>query len=316
MFRICSLIFIPAALGFAFSGAVAQDNTESGTSLTEPKAWERPVTIEFEHSEGAINYHPLFNASLPLFRANVGGEEVCATVDTGASHTVVSVELAARLRLDKLLALYGVNTLSADISGYLTSPVVVVEVPTQFRQEGSLLAMPLPELICPGGLKLELILGMTAFKAMTVFIDHPKKRIAFLPSRQIPSIEGRKVKIDWIDNSISGVLEGKAIRMMLDTGVNEPMLVKDTAWDTYFAGKAVLPAEPMRTAGGTITDTVKVEDANLAIGHAAMTVRALRYPDPGSGTPVVLGYALFTVYAAVFDASGEAIYILPDDAAQ
>ncbi|WP_158094328.1 retropepsin-like aspartic protease [Erythrobacter donghaensis] len=306
------MIFIPAALGSAVAGAVAQDNIEGSASLTEPKAWERPVTIAFERSEGAINFHPLFNASLPLFRANVGGEEVCATVDTGASHTVISIELAARLRLDKLLFLNGVETPSVDISGYLTSPVEV-EVPSQFRYTGSLIATPWPELICEPGLKLELILGMTAFKSMTVFVDHPKKRIAFLPSGRLKPIEKPHIKIPWIDNRIAGMLEGQTVSMMLDTGVNEPMLVKDGAWDTYFAGKAVVAAEPIRTAGGVITETVKIEDANLAIERATITARALRYPDTDWATPVVLGYAFFTQYPFIFDATGQAIYMLPND---
>lgn len=75
-----------------------------------------------------------------------------------------------------------------------------------------------------------------------------------------------------------------------------------------------MPAEPIRTAGGVIIDTVKVEDANLLIERATITARALRYPDTGWATPVVLGYAFFTLNPFIFDASGEAIYMLPNEA--
>jgi hypothetical protein len=304
-----------AVLGTMPLAIHAQDASTGSNGAAEAAGSEDFVTIHFDHPDGAINYNALYDFRVPTFLAKVGGEEVCATIDTGASQILISPELAARLNLENVLSVDSVQTYAGTAAGYFTSPVEV-EVPSQFRFEAAVVALPVPELICPNNLKLELFLGMPVFETMTIHLDHPKRKIAFLPGGYLPPLGTRNMKIAWVENTIDGVLEGQSVRMVLDTGTNAPLLVAETAWELYFKGKDIMPAEPLRAAGGVVTETVKIEDAELVIERVKMRLRAMRYPGAGLGEPVTLGYPFFSYYPTVFDASGEAIFLLANDAAE
>jgi len=273
------------------------------------KPWRRPANLAYLQPQDEVVFPPLIRSSIPLVRATVDGREVCALVDTGSDNNAIALPLAKRLGLKKQRSLARVNTPAGPVKGYITTRARV-EVAGQFRVDNAFIALPFPDIDCGRGLKVEVIFGLPTLKTMSIYIDNPNARIAFAPSGRFTPEARRHLKIDWTDNKIDGVLEGKPVRMTLDTGQNEALQVNDKAFARYFAGKKSAPHLPIRTSGGTITKTRKVEGVRLTVGGTdPLFVRAVRYPDTGWETPVVLGYAIFNNNPVIFDAGKEAIYV-------
>ncbi len=273
------------------------------------KPWQKPANLIFFQSGDEVRFHPLMRANIPLVRATVDGREVCALVDSGSDNNAIALPLAKKLGLKKQRSLARVNTPAGPVEGYITSRARV-EVPGQFRVDNAFIALPFPDIDCGQGLTVEMIFGLPTINAMSIFIDNPNNRIAFAPTGRLTPESKRHLKIDWIDNKVEGELEGKPVRMTLDTGQNEPLQVNTKAFARFFAGRKTSPHLPIRTSGGTITNTRKVEGAKLTVGGTnPLFVRAVRYPDTGWETPVVLGYAIFNNNPVIFDAGQKAIYV-------
>jgi len=290
-------------LGVVTGGTIAHAKNKTIHS------WERAAKPTFFHSKQEVNYRPLIRSNIPLVRAKVGGKEVCALVDSGSDNNAIALPLAKKLRLKKQRTLSRVNTPAGPVDGYVTTPARI-EVPSQFRADHAFIALPFPDIDCGDGFKVEVIFGQPMFKAMAIFIDNPNARIAFAQSGRLTPQTKRHLKIDWTDNKVDGEVEGTPVRMTLDTGQNEALQVNDKAFARYFADKQSSPHLPIRTAGGTITNTRKVDGVRLTVGGTdPLFVRAVRYPDTGWETPVVLGYAIFNNNPVIFDAGKEAIYV-------
>ena len=279
----------------------------AGAKTTKP--WQKPANLTFFQSKDEVRFHPLVRSNIPLVRAQVDGRDVCALVDSGSDNNAIALPLAKKLGLKKQRNLARVNTPAGPVQGYITTRARV-EVTGQFRVDNAFIALPFPDIDCGRGLKVEVIFGLPTINAMSIFIDNPNRRIAFAPTGRLTPQSKRHLKIDWIDNKVEGELEGKPVRMTLDTGQNEALQVNDKAFKRFFAGRKTTPHLPIRTSGGTITNTRKIDGAKLTVGGTdPLFVRAVRYPDSGWETPVVLGYAIFNNNPVIFDAGQKAIYV-------
>ncbi|MGY6551497.1 MAG: aspartyl protease family protein [Erythrobacter sp.] len=299
-----------AAAGLLFMACAA--HAQKGVTEIAPGAFAAERTYTFAPEGETAAFLDLFAATIPAFVAKVGGEDVCAILDTGASHSIVSIDLANRLGLAKLQSLGATKTLSAAISAHLTSPVRI-EIPGQFEFESSMVAAPMPDLVCPGNLKVGLALGMDVLDHISVLVDNPRQRIAFHPSGRLTPGDKKHLRIDWSGGHIDGLIEGEAVRMKVDTGINVPLLLVDRVFETLFSDKARTPAEPIGAAGGIIAVTERVADARLGIGGIEIVVAAQSFPDTGSAAPILIGNPVFGTNAAIFDAGRNVIYLLALD---
>lgn len=271
------------------------------------------VTTEFFHPEGGINYTPIQTADVTLFTAEVEGEQVCAIMDTGASNSILGLDNAKRLGLENVQSLGEAKTAGGPVEAYLTRSVRL-EIPGQFARVGSLAVAPMPDLTCPDGLKLGLALGRDALSRVSLFVDNPNKRIAFVPPGQLTPKATRHLAIPWIDNRISAEVEGKPVNLYVDTGINAPLVIRESAFDRFISGKERLSAPAANTAGGVVAQTSRVEGVNLKIGKVELTVFAYVQPDFAFEAEIALGNSIFNVNPVIFDAANDVIYLLATDA--
>lgn len=291
---------------FSFNTAKATPGPYSVNEITLERS------IEFLNQLDRLTYHPLIEANLILFRAKIGDEEICALLDTGASHSFLNLSLADRLELDTNASLGQTKTLGEPGSAFVTSSVRV-EVPSQVVIEGRMLATEFPDIDCSADLKLTFVFGRDLLEDISILIDNPKGQIAFLPEGGFDPGEARHLHIDWVDGQIDIQIEDKAVRAELDTGLNVPLLVGESVFREYFAGKPLRKSEPLNTPGGLVNETVKTDEVTLAIvpGLFELSVEAVRFPDNAADMPISVGYPAFIYNPVVLDQGRAAVYIFP-----
>ncbi|MEL6738231.1 MAG: hypothetical protein AAFO28_04850, partial [Pseudomonadota bacterium] len=102
------------------------------------------------------------------------------------------------------------------------------------------------------------------------------------------------------------------VRVLVDTGLNFPLLVGQSVFDDFFAEKEAFTPEPMNTAGGKVIEARGAKGVRLGIaGVVEVTVDAASYPDSASGRSILLGNPIFGFNPVVFEAGRDAIFLLP-----
>ncbi|MDJ0978597.1 MAG: retropepsin-like aspartic protease [Erythrobacter sp.] len=244
----------------------------------------------------------------PTFRARSGDEDVCALFDTGSDKTFVDIALADRLGLK-------IGELSKEARSLTgTLPVsrvfaVPVEVPGQFRFQGSLHAVALPKLDCADGTRLSLILGQEFVNAMVILTDNTSKRIAFHASGYVKPDADKYVRIPWSGNTVSGQVAGRKAILKVDTGSATDLAFQAKHFDTFFADRDRTTLAVSTNASGRQDESVGIAAVEYQIEAVAKVGDVKRVADREAPYVGNLGYPFFAEAMTIFDAGKGAIWL-------
>ena len=288
-------------------GALAQEEVAKKQEPADSS--EETTTVEFLHPAGKLNWLSMSTArGAPTFRARIGKQDVCALFDTGSDRTVLDIELAKRLGLK----VGELSTEARSLTGNLSMSrvfAVPVEVPEQFRFQGSLHAVDLPDLACADGTRISLILGQEFVNAMVILTDNSSKRIAFHASRYVKPDAEKYVRIPWLNNTVSAQVAGRKAVLKVDTGSATDLVLQAKHFDAYFAGREKTTLAASTNASGRQEGSAGIAAIEYQIEAIAKVGDVKRVPDREAIHVGNLGYPFFAAAVTIFDAGKGAIWL-------
>ena len=301
MFRSHVMLSILIALGGVTHAAQAQE--EAGT--------EEKVTITFQSMKGEGKSKALVMSTArgaPTFPVLIAGKRVCGLLDTGSSRTVIDLGLARELGLTISDLSREARALGAPIAARKVS-AVPVEVPDQFVMQSSMFGIEMPEVTCADGSPIAFVLGAEFIAFMAIAVDNAASTIIFAPSGKITPLADHYVRIDWNNNSVAAVVNGKPARLDVDTGSASDLLIERRDFDTFFADAQLDELPSSISATGTNEANVGIASVSYSVGGMEVTGRAKRIDGDDAATIGNLGYPFFQRGVAIFDAGRGVIWV-------
>lgn len=185
-----------------------------------PKEQRAPVV--YESPSGGI-----------FFRANIAGRDVWALLDTGASSSLMDIELARGAGLTIGSEQKPIKTASGEITTRRASDVPIL-IPGQFEAHYSqLAAVDLGAFSAATGRKIEFVLGQDFLSALVLVVDPSKRTLQFAPSgafkappeARMISLQNRKPP------QIEVTIGNEKALVMIDTGFNGLLNLTPAAWE-------------------------------------------------------------------------------------
>ncbi|MAY20904.1 MAG: hypothetical protein CL955_09830 [Erythrobacteraceae bacterium] len=284
----------------------AQEVTQS------PEHGEETVTLEFLPARDSINWLAMSTArGAPTFRVRIDGVEVCGLFDTGSARTIVDLDFARERGLRISDFSRPAQALGAEISARRVW-AVPVEVPNQFRLQSSMFGIDMPDIACADGMPLKFVLGSEFIAVMQIVVDNTNKRILFSAGGRVtPS--GNMVRLDWQDNAVAGMVNGRPARLKVDTGSATDLLIEAAHMESFFPDSVLINLPASTAASGRREENTGLVDIEYGVGDHVITGRVKRVSDNHDPAVGNIGYRFFSNGVTIFDAGQGAIWLQPQE---
>jgi predicted aspartyl protease len=248
----------------------------------------------------------------PFLQVRVNGQTVCGLIDTGSDRSLVDIGFA---KAQGLTVISSDQVARATMGTIPTARVldVPVEVPGQFRFQADLVGIDIPDYVCATGQKLAFVLGMEVLKTLAVGIDAPRRKVIFVRSGNLTPRSDNWARFDWTDGVITGRINGKSARLLVDTGSGTLLLVPANRFETFFAGMALEALNSSTDAVGRQDDNIGIRQVTVSLGNLSATSEAKRVAADERQHDAKLGFPFFISTFAIFDAQQNLISMrVPD----
>lgn len=167
-----------------------------------------------------------------FFRANIAGREVWAMLDTGATYSLMDIELARSAGLSIGTPEKSVETPSGEVTMQLVSDVPIL-IPGQFQVHYPRLAgVDLTPVSNDAGREIDFILGQEFLRPLVIIVD-PTKRMFFLaPSGSFRAPRGA-IEVDLqseTEPQIELTIHNEKALVTLGTGLYDQLALAPAAW--------------------------------------------------------------------------------------
>jgi predicted aspartyl protease len=251
-----------------------------------PKEQRAPVV--YESPTGAI-----------LFRAKIADREVWAMLDTGASYSLMDIELARAAGLTIGSEEKPIKTSRGEMMMRRVSDVSIL-IPGQFEARYSpLAAVDMSAVSAVIGRKIEFVLGPDFLSAMVLAVDPSKRTFQLAPSGAFKAPPGSKT-ITLQNGKIEVTIGNEKALVKIDTGYNGQLNLTPTAWERIVPKDAATGTAIHTGAEGRSYAKKAVLLPEIEIGSIRMTdVLVSEWPDrPEDG---VLGTGLLGKFRFALD---------------
>lgn len=183
-----------------------------------PKEQRAPVA--YESPSGGI-----------FFKANLAGRDVWAMLDTGASYSLMDVELARGAGLTIGSEQKPIKTPRGEMMMRRVSDVSIL-IPGQFEAGYSMLAaVDMGAASAVIGRKIEFVLGLDFLSALVLVVDPSKRTFQFAPSGAFKAPPGvRTISLQNGKPQIEVTIGNEKALVNIDTGYNGQLDLTPAAW--------------------------------------------------------------------------------------
>lgn len=257
---------------------------------------------------------------LILVPVRVGDQESVFLLDTGASHSVITPDLADRAGLDR-----AVQPVLPDEFGNLgREPIPVarvnrLEAGAAAWEQFDALVMDLAHLEKALGEPLDGILGMNVLGQAPFTLDLPRSRIGLYARPPRPDIAPLPSRVDRRRYWVRARLDGKDLELLLDTGSSRTF-VADPLVTGPQPGEGILPhsgadsADHENKPGNVLPSTAsrttaRATPSTLSIGSISLSVPSIER----QGAQNLLGMDLLRRVKTVVDPGRQRVWMLPEE---
>jgi predicted aspartyl protease len=262
-----------------------------GTGRFVPKDQRAPVA--YETTNGLI-----------LFKASVAGREVWANLDTGATRTLIDIELARAAGLGLAPAKETINTPHGQVAMQRLTDEVSILVPGQIEtRHPGLAAVDMTEASKIFGRKIELVIGQDFLKPLAILIDPSRKSFQFAPSgafRPPPGAIEVSLLAEQPPRIEVTVGEEKTI-VTIDTGSMGNLALTSEAWKRIVPKNAATGTSISTGAEGQSHASPSVVLPEIRIGSLTLHDVLVRESPKSSGEAGLLGMGILGKFRLVLD---------------
>ncbi len=289
---------------------------EKGAACTEPPP-DRFVLQWPAGADGRVRLPLTYLGNELLVRAKIGGREVFAFLDSGASATAVDATTTAGAEFRSLVEISGAGATQRVRLGF--GELESVELGALRAMHVPTVSVPIPALDAFGDKRPELILGYAFFASAVIRVDYKRKEIVLGKTAAglfSKGSEPRAVPLVVLKSKIvvDGSVEGTRARFEVDTG-NAGGLDLYKAWASAHGLPGARPVVTMKGrfgAGTEETTSTFYRLTNAALGPVAFDGHLSSVGDPPS-SGVIAGLAgnqvLARCDAVVFDVAKRTLWL-------
>lgn len=253
-----------------------------------PKEQRAPVA--YESPTGGI-----------LFRANIAGRDVWAMLDTGASYSLMDIELARSAGLTIGSEEKPIKTSRGEMMMRRVSDVSIL-IPGQFEARYSpLAAVDMGAASAVLGRKIEFVLGPDFLSALVLSVDPSKRTFQLAPSGAFKAPPGSKtISLQNGKPQIEVMIGNEKALVKIDTGYDGQLNLTPAAWERIVPKDAATGTAINSGAEGRTYANKTVLLPEIEIGSIRMTdVLVGEWPErPEDG---VLGMGLLGKFRFALD---------------
>lgn len=251
--------------------------------------------------------------ALIVFKATIAGREVWALLDTGAEASVMDVGLAREAGLAMATRVKGARTASGDIPTWDVADVPML-IPGQFEARHP--KMPAIDLSsAPGmdGRKLGFVLGRDFLRPLVLLVDPERRTFQLGNSGSFRSPPGATA-LDLTPGlpQVTATLEGKPVKLNLDTGLNGELSVSPEAWDRLVPPDAAVWNAVSMDAVGRQRTTRNAQRPDFVLGPARIaSVKVTDSPRAFHGADGDMGMSVLSRFRFALDLSAGKLWLSP-----
>jgi predicted aspartyl protease len=268
-----SAAIVPAT---AAQTSVPQSDEPKFALRAVPKEQRAPVV--YESAAGAI-----------AFKANIAGREVWAMLDTGATNSIMDIELARMANLAVGPQEKPVRTPRGELMMQRVSDVPIL-IPGQFETlYPGLAAVELGAVSKLAGRKIEFILGRDFLRSLVLLVDPGKRTFQLAPSGSFKAPPAAAMSLHHPTTpQIEVVIGSEKLVVSMDTGFNGQLNLTPAAWERIVPKGAATGTRFTTGADGKTHVKKTVLLPEIAIGSLRMTdVEVGESPVSGEGDGLV-----------------------------
>ncbi len=248
-----------------------------------------------------------------LFKMTVGGREVTALFDTGAS-SFIDLKLARTLGLTLEPDLRGFDTLNGGSLAAWRSNDVSLIFPAQFRVDATQFRVADLSLTSEGlGRDIGFIFGSDMLRTLVIAVDPATRTFKFGPSGGLPGAPGAdELPVKGTMPVITVSAGGKDLSVMLDTGADREICLTPTAWRSLYPEITGVRASASKDAMGVVREARQGRLKALTLGAARLQdVDLCEQTLPNSPLDGIVGYALLSRYEFTLDIGAGKLWLTP-----
>lgn len=207
-----------------------------------------------------------------LFRANILGRDVWAMLDTGASHSLMHIELARAAGLDLAPQEKPAKTTRGELAVWRVSDVAIL-IPGQFEVRHPWLAVAdLSALSNTGDRKIEFMLGRDFLRSSVLLVDPAKRTLQFAPSGAFKApATAVKISLQNGEPQVEVRIGNEKVLVNIDTGFNGQLSLAPAAWARVLPKDVPTGSAMSMGAEGRTYATKSAVLPEIAIGSLSVT---------------------------------------------
>jgi hypothetical protein len=258
----------------------------------------------------------LFRGQRIVLQGTVNGRPTEMMLDSGAGMTVIDKAFAVELGLRPWQTIQ-VQGAAGGVPGEIDGEVTLKAAGLQLDKL-NVLSLDLAPIQKAIGRKIPLILGRDAFKAGTVEIDFPARKLRFLPQASFrPPADAVRIPLGEMEAlpsvkvSING---GAPIDAHLDLGNGGTVLLSKAFWSADPALSALRGAEAQVGGIGGLKPARRVTIPKVSFGGVEFTNVPATLNEDASALPTSggnIGIEMLRSFAVIFDTRAGNLYLVP-----